>query len=161
MNGLLVNSYHTAAKPSKPEPEVNIIPNRGHYHTWPKKRKSKKRKISHIINHLKREHAISEINLNLQTSNLLRLSFDTRNKTDKDKESPYSSDKVQKKNQLNGTDGKYEEENNNSDKTSDSCIVLNEECSAVKKVECLETNDRPEDDLFSENNLGIIRILKK
>ncbi|XP_065214175.1 TBC1 domain family member 12-like [Planococcus citri] len=153
MNGLLVNSYHTTFNSAKPEVEEKKPINRTHYHTWPRKRKSsRKRKISHIIQHIKKEHAISEICLNIQTIDNICFSFDvTNNKdastNDESKVIKPDNDQVQKSSNCL-------EENNNQCTASSDCL------SYTENLDCVVIDRSPSEDVFNEDNLGIIKILK-
>lgn len=154
MNGLLVNSYHTAAfKSSKPEPVEKKPINRTHYHTWPRKRKSsRKRKISHIIQHIKKEHAISEICLNIQTFDNICFPFDV---TKDDSTNDQSSEIKPNPDNSQRSPKRLVEENNNQCSASNDCL------SYTENLDCIVIDHSPSEDVFNEDNLGIIKILKE
>lgn len=167
MNGLLVNSYQRPSKPVKPEPVVDKSPSFCYYHTWPRRRKSSKKKIiSQIIHQLKREHALSEIHLNLQTSNnLVYPEFlpekQVGKNVDKESPKPLTEDDVENKNELNGCDEKSEKSASRT--ISHQCTTSKDDLSLSyeKNLHCITSNGDVDDDLFNENTLGIIKILKE
>lgn len=176
MNGLLVNSYHASYdhEVRKENDEQKKSPKRTHYHTWPRKRKSStKRKISQIINQIKIERAISEIDLKISPPNRIHEFWNYEVSASCGENNYTKIINNQKRNHyLNQYDEKLKKRNNE--------YVQDEGCDAVKISKSDHSMDHsglqngssvfvdhntrstPSNEfIFNENKLGIIRLLKK
>lgn len=157
MNGLLVNSYTTSnytPKSVHEEEEASPPLPTHHYYTWPRKSKSfEKRKVSHILDQLKKDHTISEINLNLKYVQVDHIAFE---KGDDDFSKLINQKRI---NSLREYDRRLKESNqgrDNAQETSD-----NAESSKKGNDNGVEKNSGSDESIFDENKLGILRILKK
>ena len=175
MNGLLVNSYHSSHEYHNSrqeieceEPKATASPRRTRYQTWPRKKmSSKKRKVMRVIQQIKSDRAISELNLNLiSSSNKLAEIFNEDLRLDH--KGLNNVNKVindQRRNQyLNEYDKKLRERQNGHVANGDCCrnaSVDNDEFGKEKPETERNRSATADEAIFNENKLGIIRLLKK
>ncbi len=158
MNGLLVSAPFS--HDTKPECRKQKCPKR--YQTWPKRQKlSRKRRISAVIGRLKRERAVSELNLNFENSKAVHhylnhsfsaIFYDNNNCVRKNSRgrniyAPEYDRKGTEK-ELGATPKNVEKDSGIGPANGD---FTNRSSSSTPS----------EENIFDESKLGIIRILKK